>query len=324
MSAWWPRSSDRCGPVARGATSPPFEVRIRDADGEYRWLEMIATNLLADPVVEGIVVNARDVTERRQSRDELQRINESLERTNTQLSELVEEKLEVERQLRSSEELFRAIVQNSSDAITLIDEDGTIRYESALGDKVLGYPEGFSAGLDALELVHPDDQAMVADVMAKAFTEPGVHGPIRVRVRHADGSWKYLEALGNNLLDNPAVHGVVVAGRDVTERVVAEEALRRSDDRFRALVQNLSDVITIVGPEGRLIYSSPAAERLFGFEEDDESWTDPMARVHPDDLDRVVGGDVRRGSSMVGRIRCRSDCASRTDRTGTSKRSCRT
>ena len=80
-----------------------------------------------------------------------------------------------------------------------------------------------------------------------------------VRVQHSDGSWRYLESLGNNLLDNPAVHGVVVAARDVTERVATEEALRHSDDRFRALVQNLSDVITIVGPGGRLIYSSPAA-----------------------------------------------------------------
>ena len=153
---------------------------------------------------------------------------------------------------------------------------------------MLGYPEGFALGLDALELVHPDDQAMVAEVMAKAFTEPGVHGPIQVRVRHADGSWRYLEAVGNNLLDNPAVHGVVVAGRDVTERVAAEEALRHSDERFRALVQNLSDVITIVGPEGRLVYSSPAAERLFGFVDADETWTDPLAQVHPDDADRVV------------------------------------
>jgi PAS domain S-box-containing protein len=143
--------------------------------------------------------------------------------------------------------------------------------------------------MDALELVHPDDQAMVAEVMAKAFTEPGIHGPIRVRVRHADGSWKYLEAVGNNLLDNPAVNGVVVAGRDVTERVAAEEALRRSDERFRALVQNLSDVITIAGPGGKLVYSSPAAEQLFGFVEGDESWTNPLARVHPDDQERMVG-----------------------------------
>ncbi len=272
----------------RGASCAPFEVRIRGGNGEYRWLEMIATNLFGDGVVDGIVINARDVTERRQARGALEEINESLERTNAALSEMVEEKLEVEAQLRASEELFRAIVQNSSDAITVLDVDGTVRYGSPLGEHVLGYEAGFALGLDALELVHPDDQAMVSEIMGRAFTEPGAHGPVMVRVRHADGSWRYLEAIGNNLMHNPAVRGVVVAGRDVTERVLAEEALRHSDERFRALVQNLSDVITIVGPDGRLIYSSPAAKVLFGFEEDDDTWSDPMAHVHPDELERVV------------------------------------
>ncbi len=272
----------------QGETCRPFEVRIRAATGAYRWLEMVATNLLGDGVIDGIVVNARDVTERRQARSALEEINESLAQSNTALSQMVEEKLEVEAQLRSSEELFRAIVQNSSDAITLIDVDGTVRYVSSLGEQVLGYPEGLASGVGALELVHPDDQAMIADIMVKAFSEPGVHGPVQMRVQHADGSWRFLEAVGNNLLDNPAVQGVVVSARDITARISAEEALRHSDERFRALVQNLSDVITIVGPEGRLVYSSPAAQRMFGFEEEDESWTDPMARVHPDDLDRVV------------------------------------
>jgi diguanylate cyclase (GGDEF)-like protein/PAS domain S-box-containing protein len=272
----------------RGTSSPAFEVRIRDADGEYRWLEMVATNLIGDGVVDGIVINAHDVTERLQSRSELELTNASLERTNDALSTIVEEKLEIEAQLRESEELFRAIVQNSSDAITVLDANGTVRYGSPLGEKVLGYEAGFAVGLDALELVHPEDRSMVTDIMAEAFTEPGVHGPIMVRVQHADGSWRYLEAIGNNLMDNPAVRGVVVAGRDVTQRVEAEEALRRSDERFRALVQNLSDVITIVGPEQRLLYSSPAANVLFGFEDDDDTWTDPTSHIHPDDLERVA------------------------------------
>jgi diguanylate cyclase (GGDEF)-like protein/PAS domain S-box-containing protein len=283
--------ADVFGPLRErggGATCRPFELRIRGGNGEYRWLEMVATNLLGDGLIDGIVVNARDVTERRQARGALEEMNASLARTNAALSRMVDEKLEVESQLRESEELFRAIVQNSTDAITLVDADGTVRYGSSLGEKVLGYPYGFAAGLDALDLVHPDDAEMVADVMSRAFTEPGTHGPVVVRVLHSDGSWRHLEAIGNNLLDNPAVRGVVVAARDVTERVATEEALRRSDDRFRALVQNLSDVITIVGPEGRLVYSSPAAKRLFGFEEDDESWADPTARVHPDDIERVV------------------------------------
>jgi diguanylate cyclase (GGDEF)-like protein/PAS domain S-box-containing protein len=272
---------------AQGTTAPPFEVRIRRVDGEYRWLEMVATNLLEDPVVGGIVVNARDITERREAQVELQRINASLERTNAQLSDLVAEKLEVEEQLRESEELFRAIVQNSSDAITVIGLDGTMKFGSSLGHKVLGYDEDFPLG-GALELIHPDDVDRAREVLQRSFTEPGVQGPIQLRLRHADGTWRYVEAFGHNLTDNPAVGGVVVSARDVTQRVLTEDALRRSDERFRALVQNLSDVVTIVGPDGQLAYSSPAAEQRFGFVEGDESWTNPMARVHPDDLERVV------------------------------------
>ena len=75
--------AERFGPLrlsGRGASCPPFEVRIRGGNGEYRWLEMIATNLFGDGVVDGIVINARDVTERRQARNALEEINESLER----------------------------------------------------------------------------------------------------------------------------------------------------------------------------------------------------------------------------------------------------
>ena len=282
---------DVFGPLrqtGRGASCEPFEVRIRSAAGDYRWLEMIATNLIGDGLVDGIVINARDVTEPRQARATLEEINDSLAQSNTALSRMVDEKLEVEAQLRESEEMFRAIVRASSDTIILIDADGTVRSGSSLGEKVLGYAKASWNGLDALDLVHPDDQPMVADVLARAFTEPGVHGPVQVRALHADGSWRYLETFGNNLLDNPAVHRVVVTARDVTERVRTEEALRQRDIRFWALVQNLSDVVTIVDPGGKLIYSSPAAEALFGFEEADESWTNPIARVHPDDMERVV------------------------------------
>ena len=65
------RVAEVFGPLrasAPGTTSRPFEVRIRGGTGEYRWLEMVATNLVGDRLVDGIVVNARDVTERRQAR----------------------------------------------------------------------------------------------------------------------------------------------------------------------------------------------------------------------------------------------------------------
>ena len=110
-----------------------------------------------------------------------------------------------------------------------------------------------------------------------------MQGPVRVRIRHADGSWRYLEAFGNNLhrRTRPS-RGVVSRPATSPTSVEAEEALRRSDERFRALVQNLSDVITIVGPGGQLVYSSPAAETgCSASTEGDESWTDPHGPCAP-------------------------------------------
>jgi diguanylate cyclase (GGDEF)-like protein/PAS domain S-box-containing protein len=396
----------------RGASSPPFELRIRRHDGVYRWLELIGTNLLDDPLVGGIVINARDVTDRREVLASLGRLNASLQQSNGTLSAIVgnsplaiyaydrtgavtlwnaaseqmfgwsaEEamghgcpvvreqdratdaefrarvlagevitsqevtrstrsgteievsfsaaplrdeagatigvlalsadisaRLEMERQVRDSERRFRALVQNVAEAITVIGADGSVRYSSPAGSRMLGYEEGSGEGSDPLSLVHPDDQAGVADVLAQAFSTPGMHGPISLRVRASDGTWRHLEAFGNNLLDDAVVAGVVITARDVTERVRAEEALRRSDERIGALVENLSDVITIVGPDARLVYSSPTAERMFGFVEGDESWTDPMARVHPDDLERVVDAfraQLSDGSSDPVRFRLR-------------------
>ena len=147
------------------------------------------------------MINARDVTERLQLREASWRlINHVARAPTTALSTIVEEKLEVEAQLRESEELFRAIVQNSSDAITVIDENGTIRYGSPLGEKVLGYEAGFALGLDALELVHPDDQAMVTEIDGPGRSRsPGSTARSWSVCSTRNGSWRYLEAIGNNL-----------------------------------------------------------------------------------------------------------------------------
>ena len=166
--------------------------------------------------------------------------------------------------------------------------DGTVRYGRPLGQKVLGYPDDFAARRLPLELDPPRRRRPGPGGAPALFTEPGIQGPIQLRLRTCDGSWSHLEAFGNNLTTTRRSTASWSPPATSPSGSRPRKRLRRSDERFRALVQNLSDVVTIVGPDGQLAYSSPAAEQLFGFTEGDESWTDPMARVHPDDLDRVV------------------------------------
>jgi diguanylate cyclase (GGDEF)-like protein/PAS domain S-box-containing protein len=132
-----------------------------------------------------------------------------------------------EAELRKSEERFRSLVQNSLDVITVIDAGGTIVYYSPSAERVMGYkPEEF-IGKDALEVsqIHPEDLPRVQDIFGYLVENPGVNYSMELRMRHADGSWRVIEAMGNNLLDDPSVNGIVVNSRDVTERKIFEKQL---------------------------------------------------------------------------------------------------
>jgi len=246
------------------------EMRMRRLDGGWRWMSITATDLRGDPDVGGVVINSRDVTEAR----------------------------EAVGALRESEERFRALVQHGSDMVSVINADGSVRYASPAGSRVLGLPEGFGLGADGLERVHPDDLDRITEVFGRALVTPGLTGPERFRLRAADDTYRTIEAVANNLVDEPAVNGLIVTAHDVTDRTRAEERVRQNEERLRALVQNLSDVITVVDANGALVYTSPAANRLFGFEDGDETWTDPIARVHADDRDQLY---ERMGEQVAGR-----------------------
>lgn len=144
-----------------------------------------------------------------------------------QLAESLEE-------LRAQDDRFRAMVKNSSDVITLLDARGTIRYQGDSANRVLGYEPSAMVGKDYLAWVHEDDAARTSCALSTLARSPGRPFEIEVRLRRHDGSWAVLESTGVNLLHDPAVNAIVLNSRDVTERRLAEEALRRTE-KLRAL-----------------------------------------------------------------------------------------
>jgi PAS domain S-box-containing protein len=139
----------------------------------------------------------------------------------------ITERKEVEEALRQSEERFRSLVHNASDIIVILEADGTIRYVSPAIERVLGLQPEDVVGKNAVAFVDPIDRNEAIRIFAEAKKEPGIRPPVEFRLRHENGNWRHLEINRSNLLDDPAVGGIVFNLRDVTERKVAEEQLRR-------------------------------------------------------------------------------------------------
>jgi len=132
-----------------------------------------------------------------------------------------------------SEQRFRKLVEYSSDVITLLDAAGRIVYTTQALQPTLGYEHGELTGHDVFALVHPDDLASAVALFqaVEASSQTVVRGALRVR--HKDGSWRDLDVVGANHLDDPVVEAIVVNYRDVTDRKRAEAALRELEEQHR-------------------------------------------------------------------------------------------
>lgn len=128
-----------------------------------------------------------------------------------------------------------ALVEHVADVIIVVTADGRVHYANPAVQRVLGYPWRSGDVLDVLSLVHPDDRDRCKEEIGRAIRHPGVQESVEFRMRHADGSYRLIRSIGNNLVDDPAVAGFVVTLRDVTDETAASERFRHNAERQAAL-----------------------------------------------------------------------------------------
>ncbi len=163
--------------------------------------------------------------------------------------------------------LFHVLVQNSSDAIVMLDVTGGILFASESSARLLGYTLDERMGRSAFELMHPDDVGSTRAMFEECLRRPGVPIPGAYRVRHRDGHWRHIESIAVNRIEEPAVAAVVVNYRDVTDRRAAEDALRASEERLRHIVERAQDLIYYCDAAGRFTYVNPTAVRVMQYSE---------------------------------------------------------
>jgi PAS domain S-box-containing protein len=129
--------------------------------------------------------------------------------------------------------LFQSLIEHSVDAIALVDGQGKVLYISPSIQRLLGYTPEELLGRVAFEFIHPDDQEKTMAVLGAVVQQPGASLMVEYRLRHRDGSWRWMEATATNMLHDPQIGAIIGNFHDITERKQAEEALRASEAKFR-------------------------------------------------------------------------------------------
>ena len=211
-----------------------------------------------------------------------------LKTENTGLEQSESERKRASEALRESEEYFKAIIQNSSDIILIVDKLGTITYASPSVERFLGYGPDELIGKRTLDLIVSDDKPRAIADFGRALLIKEVLIPNVFRIRHKNGTERILEGIGKNLLDNPIVAGFVMNVRDITERKQAEEALRESEERLRDIMFSMADWVWEVDENGVYTYSSQKGFDLFGGSREDIIGKTPFDFMPPDEAKRVA------------------------------------
>src|SRR5436190_1675625 len=188
------------------------EYRVVLPDGRVRWIHdralLLADTDSGEPLVHGVLV---DVTEERTSLEVAERVGS----------------------------LFRALIEHSRDAVTIVDERGVVLYQNPSMGRVVDRPPEWSEGKPPLDLMPPEDAARGREVLAQLHNRPGAQLPGEFRLRHRDGSWRVVEGVATNLLHDPAVGGILLNYRDVTEEREQVRQLRDIEQRRQTLLEDI-------------------------------------------------------------------------------------
>jgi PAS domain S-box-containing protein len=216
----------------------------------------------------------------------------------------ISEKMAALRALEEREVRFRALIQNASDIIRILDRDGKITYESGSAERILGYSPGSLIGKDPMDYIYPDDRERVKNDLQDVVEKENSGVPTEFRTRKADGEYIWVESLAANLLDTPGVNGIVITTRPIQQRKEAEDALKEGEARLRLALEGADAGFWDWHlPSGTAVFSDRYYTML-GYEPGEfpatyDAW---VGLMHPDDQKRVIPDleqQIRNGDSQL-------------------------
>ncbi len=175
--------------------------------------------------------------------------------------DISEEKFE-EEALRTSEQRYKRLLTDTSDVISILDRKGIVRYESPSASRTFGDGERKPRlGTNIFGFCHPEDLKKVILTFTDLLQHPRESRTIVFRFRHANGSWIIIEAICQNLLDDPDINGIIVSSRDITDRKPVEE----KTPMFEQVVKSANDAIVITDLQNNIIFVNQTFCEIYGY-----------------------------------------------------------
>ena len=193
----------------------------------------------------------------RQNAEEMEATQEELKRTNHRLEDQIEE-------VNRTQKRMQLLLENASEVITIYEEDGSIRYISPSVEKILGYSQDEMIGQRDIRYVQEDFVETYEKMYKDLLDRPYESVTVQYVYINKSGDTVWLEATGNNLLSDPAIQGIIVNSRDITERRRAEQE-ERMRTKMQSLSENSPDLISRFDMGNNFFYINPVIENYTGF-----------------------------------------------------------
>jgi PAS domain S-box-containing protein len=242
---------------------------------------------------QGATMIMSDITARVEAREALRKERGELEiRVKERTAELEEEiakRISYENALKESEEKYRSLVENINDMVWEVDESGKFTYVSSGVRDMLGYEPSEVIGMTIEGSLSPPDKEHVLDDTRHLLSKPQSYVMRDARIIHKDGHEVIIEANGTPVFDvNGNFKGYRGVTRDITARRRAEEALRKSEEQYRNLVENVGEWIWENDQTGLFTYSSPKVYDLLGYRPEEIIGIRPFDLMTPENARKML------------------------------------
>ncbi|MGD0854797.1 MAG: PAS domain S-box protein [Dehalococcoidia bacterium] len=194
----------------------------------------------------------------------------------------ITERKRAEEELRSAEEKYRSLVENINDLFYTLDTEGNITYMSPVVERFTLYKVSDLIGKPFIPLVYPDDLPGLLDSFNRLVS--GQLEPWEFRVVDKDGRIVFVRTSSRPVYEDGKIVGITGLMTDITERKHAEEALHNAEEKYRSLVENISDIFYMLDNQGNITYISPVVERLTRYKVSELIGKPVFQLIHPDDL----------------------------------------